>query len=535
MLTIYSLQESATTEIYDLEGGHSATWRWRKLPNGPLSAPIVGTSVNPQFLTAGDYSIIVSGPIFCKSETFLVKVIDPAPLSSSGLITSTTICPSTPTTFQFTNTVPNSELYWVVTGGSIIGNNAGNSIEVVFNYPTSEVYSLKIRRLVNNCFSPELIIPLTLPLIPDDIKGITTSTPPVLNTCGSTNQTYTMPFTGADSYTWRIDPPAVGSISSGNGSNSVTVLWNEFTTPTPATLFVDVKNCGITTTRSIVVTVGSPVITMTPITAPICSKNSHPFSIISTPALTSGTVVWDFGDGSAPGFGTNTAHTYSINDTSPTSYTVTATINNPNGCTSPLVVTQTVNVAIAPVALITPEGYRTECDFEDFSPSQLALTATVQSGFGTAIGLPKWYKNGVLLGVNSYTYTVTDFGSYQVEVTNGTCSSFSNEIVFEKNCSSSDQCIITPDPALTLVTTGECGNYTAVATYSGTPSINWKTNGKVTSDNYNATYSFKKAGYYNIGYSASYTVGSSICVVSKSNPITVPYVADIKYKIICPV
>lgn len=530
---VVCLQESGLSEIYELEGGHSATWKWRKLPSGSITT-VTGTSVNPQFTSAGEYSIVASGNIFCKTETYLVKVIDPAPLTASNLITSTVICPHTPMTFQFTNSVPNSELYYSVTGGTITGSSDDNSVDVVFDYPISGTYALKVRRMVGNCLSPELVIPLSLPVIPTTIKGVNASVPAIVQTCGSTTQTYTFPFIGADTYTWRIDPPNVGSLSSANGNNSVTVLWNEFSSPTNATLYVDVKNCGIVTTRQITVTVGSPVITMTPITGTICSQNNQAFSLISNPPLVSGNVVWDFGDGGV-GTGTTSSHKYNLNATSPTSYTVSATIYQPNGCITPLVVTQVVNVALAPVALVTPQEYKTKCTFAEFSLAEKQLTATLQSGYGSAIGNPKWYKDGVLIpGAILYTYTVTDFGAYKVEVTNGTCSSFSNEVIFEKSCGQGQDCVITPSPDLTLVTSGDCGTVNAVATYNGTPSISWSPSGKVTSNNTNATYSFKKAGYYNVGYTATYPVDNTLCVVNKSNPITVPYVADIKYKITCP-
>ena len=531
---VVCLQETGTSEIYDLQGAYSATWKWKKLPSGPTTT-IVGTFVNPQFSAAGEYSITASGSIFCKAETYLVKVVDPAPLTAGNLLTSTVICPQTPMTFQFTNTVPNSELYYSVTGGTITGSSSTNSVDVVFDYPITGAYSLKVKRLVGSCFSTELVIPLTLPVIPTTIKGATAGAPAVVQTCGSTMQTYTMPFAGADTYTWRIDPPAVGSLSSPNGTSSVNVLWNEYSTPTPATLYVDVKNCGITTTRFIVVNVGSPVITMTPITGTICSQNNQNFSIISTPPLTSGTVVWDFGDGGAGGTGISATHKYDLNNTSPTSYTVSATISNPNGCTTPLIVTQLVNVAIAPVALITPQGYRTACNFADFSYSEKQLTATIQSGYGASVGSPKWYKDGVLIsGATSNIYSVSDFGTYTVEVTNGTCSSFSNEIVFEKNCAEPVLCVINPDPALTLNVIGDCGSFTAAASYAGSPSIVWKNYGKVTSNATSASYSFEKAGYYSIGYNATYIVDGAQCVVSKSVPITVPYVANIKHNITCP-
>lgn len=531
--SVVCLQESGTTEVYDLEGGHTAKWKWRLLPNGPWSPEIEDTSVNPQFLTAGDYSITASGSIFCKTETFIVKVIDPAAINPAGLLTSTIICPSTPTTFEFTNSVPNSELYWSVTGGSIIGANSGNSIEVVFNYPTTQSYSLKIKRLVNGCFSPELVIPLTLPVIPNNIMGATALLAPVVETCGSTSQTYTMPFTGADSYTWRVDPASVGSISTANGTNTVTVLWNEYSAPTPATLYVDVNHCGIITPRSIGVIVGSPVITMTPITSPICSQNSHPFSIVSNPTLYSGDVVWDFGDGGS-GSGVTTQHTYDIDDTSPTSYTVTATINNPNGCTTPLVVTQVVNVLLAPVALITPSSYKSECEFSEFDYTEKILVATLQSGYGATTGI-QWYKDDVAIsGANSYSYFVLGFGTYHVKVTNGTCTSSSNKVVFEQNCSETEECIIVPDPNLALNISGDCGIFTADAYYTGSPTIIWSMNGKVSSTSSTASYAFDKAGYYNIGYQAVYNVGGFPCRVSKSTPITVPYVADLKYKVTCP-
>jgi hypothetical protein len=492
------------------------------------------SSISPVFPSTGNYSIAVTNNIFCNTETFLVQVVDPPMPALAGLITSTVICPKTPMTFTFNNAVANSTLHWSVTGGTISGTATGNTVEVIFDYPAAQGYALKISRELNGCRSAELVIPLSLPVIAEVIMGSSATVPPVINTCGSTSQTYTMPFVSADNYFWTITPANAGSLSTANGSNTVAVLWNQFVTPTDATLSVAIRNCGITTPKSINVTIGAPLIAITPIVGTICSQNNFPFSLTSTPPLTQGTVTWDFGDGTtATGMTGN--HTYDVTTTSATSYTVTATITNPNGCNATIITSQVVNVAIAPVASITPAATRVKCVLMDLTQNERTLVATLQSGYGGATIPPKWYRNNVLIpNATTYTYIVTNFGSYHVVVGNATCTSKSNEVKFLEDCTEPTLCTIVPSPNLTLTTAGSCGSYTAIASYTGSPTIIWSLAGLITSTNTSATYNFPVAGYYGIAYQAIYMVNGLPCRVSKSAPITVPYMADIKYKVNCP-
>lgn len=528
------LNSTGNPPTYTIFNNYTATWQWKKLPNGSNTTVPNVSSISPAFPSTGDYSISITNNIFCNTETFLVKVVDPPMPTLAGLTTSQVICPNTPMTFTFNNTVANSILHWSVVGGKITGSATGNSVEVIFDYPVPQGYAIKISRELNGCRSAELSIPLTLPVISQAIMGFNATAPPVINTCGSTSQTYTMPFSTADSYNWTITPSTVGSLSTANGSNTVTVLWNQFVTPTQATLSVAIRNCGIITTKSINVNVGAPVIAITPIVGAICSQNSFPFSLTSTPPLTQGTVTWDFGDGTtATGMTGN--HTYDVTTTSATSYTVTATIANPNGCNATIIASQVVNVAIAPVASITPAGTRVKCVLSDLPLNERTLVATLQSGYGGATIDPKWYRDNVLIpGANTYTYIVTDFGSYHVVVSNGTCTSKSNEVKFLEDCTQPTLCNIVPNPNLTLAVNGSCGSYNATASYTGSPAIIWSTDGIISSTNTSATYNFPVAGYYGITYQAIYMVNGLPCRANKGVAVTVPYIADIKYKVNCP-
>ncbi|MBC7694728.1 MAG: PKD domain-containing protein [Burkholderiales bacterium] len=78
-----------------------------------------------------------------------------------------------------------------------------------------------------------------------------------------------------------------------------------------------------------------------------CLNTVTNFTSSSTPTANIASHQWDFGDGTAQGFGTNTSHTYST----PGIKTITYTVTNSSGCTS--VLTKTVTIFPKPILNVT--------------------------------------------------------------------------------------------------------------------------------------------------------------------------------------
>ncbi|RWW96615.1 PKD domain-containing protein [Flavobacterium cerinum] len=516
---------------YTTASGLSGTWKVKKLPSGS-TVTTTGESVTPNFATAGNYSITLSGNNFCAEKVLQVGIKGneiPLIASFSG---NTVVCPASPTTFTFSNTVPNTIIGWEVDGGHIAGSTFGNTVSVTFDYPYAGTYKLRIWRQSTNepvCKSDSLTIPLNLISFPGGITGTNI-------TCASSYQTYSYVMADADSYSWTISPASSGSVQGSNTGSTATILWNEFATSQNVNVVLAIKKCNITEIKTFAVTIGSPQITINPIVGNICSGSSKTFSLSSSPALNNGTgsITWDFGDGITAS-GTTASHVFNVTDGSPSNFTVKLTVQNPNGCNSTIVKTVNVNVALAPSAKVTNPAGAIACNMSDVPESARKLSTSLTTGTWSTHTIV-WYKNNVIIpGENTPNYEVSalesGFGNYYAVVSNLTCALKTNVVVFEKKCSD-EQCTISPPANLTLNTIYNCGTVTATATYSGSPTITWGGD-PVSSSSTQATYKYPIAGNYSISYTATYIVNGQPCKAVKSANVLVPYIPDLKYNVIC--
>jgi PKD repeat protein len=149
---------------------------------------------------------------------------------------------------------------------------------------------------------------------------------------GASNYSFA-PSLGGVSYAWSLSP-AIGSIVS-TGTNSIAVTWNGVTTTTVANVELQVSSQCLSTTVSYPVSVHSlpnPIFTGP---SSICSGETAAF----TDNATSGTVFWNFGDGSVATV-RNPSHTFA----NPGSYTVTLTVTDLQNCTA----ITTANIVVHP-------------------------------------------------------------------------------------------------------------------------------------------------------------------------------------------
>ncbi|QEE48964.1 PKD domain-containing protein [Flavobacterium alkalisoli] len=513
-----------STETYQLSNGYSGSWTLTG-PDGTLTGS--GNTFTKTFTVAGNYILNVNGTTFCRSNqiSIVIRNKEQAPPAITG---PPTACPGIAETYSVTNSVPGTIITWQVTGGTINGSDTGNSINVTFAGPGP--YEVRARRENStdpNCPSDYVIKTVTAPVVNAPILGDNI-------VCGSSYATYQTNYTDGEFYSWSISPSNRGSVSTGNGTNQVEILWNQ-ESATGVVLKLVVTKCGIPHEEFFYVDIVQtpPASLVNPITS-ICADT--PFSLTMT-GVTTGTVTCDFGDGSIPYTSTNPLapilYSYDNITGGNTNYTVHITIQNPNGCPMPAEIFHTITVIPAPVASITPGGTYSVCPESAIDD---ILTVNIQGGFGSASSVI-WYHNGNVIasGVPSIDLgaLALGYGEYYAEVSNGYCTTVTNKVKYNGNCNVTP-CTITPEPTVTVFGTNNCGVISATASASGSPTgYQWFSQpaalsvSSVTSTS--AQFTFGESGTYRIYYRAIY--GS--CAVDKYYDVLVPYMPDLRYNITC--
>lgn len=180
--------------------------------NGTNSASIVWASSGTQIVTATP----VTPSLWCNATaTFIVTVVSvPPPVAIVG---PPTICVGGTYSYTVTPSGAGFTYFWSATGGTIVGSNTGSSVQVQW----SGAGTLSVQQVMTTppfCKSAPISIPVSVLSIAS-ITGPTTvcMDQPVSYSAGSPNPGIV--------YTWSISSSA-GSITAGQGTNSITVLWH---------------------------------------------------------------------------------------------------------------------------------------------------------------------------------------------------------------------------------------------------------------------------------------------------------------------
>jgi PKD repeat protein len=513
------------------QSGNPLSGDWTLEVPGGSSVTGTGSTFSNAFTTPGIYMLTADNPNYCPTSPLSIRVIDTP--AQPGFITGPTpICPGVPYIYTITNTVPGTQIGWSINPlqGSIQGSNYGNSVTVIFtgNGPytltawresLTAPYCASLRRTK----TIRRINP-TPQISPDNYPS---------EVCGSSTQTYTVDYTDGDTYNWTVNPATAGSVS-GNGDSSVDVTWNQ-PVGGPIYLKVEITRCGQIFSDTIQVNViASPTIAITSATPTICSGVQASFGI--TPLVTYSSIVWNYGDGISDSTG---HHIYSQVTTGST-YSVTVTINNPNGCLTPATASFTQTVIPAPAANITPANMVLICNLNDLIGYQ--LHCNIQSGLGSTANIKWYYDDGTGFievpgtGTGNVDIDTHDygFGDYYAIVTNtNNCTAMTNTVHIGRLCPQED--CAAPNFTINGSVTA-CGQITVNATLSAPPATwQWQHlgNSATTNTSTQVVFTVDTPGNYFVQYEAGYLVGGVMCIVKKKVEIIVPYIADIKYNVTC--
>ncbi len=514
---------------YTLSGSFYGSWKLRNQA-GTVVQTGSGHAFSPTFAASGTHMLSVTGG-FCTPDPLEIEVM-PLPPAVNQITGPDEVCAGIPYSFYTGNSIPGTTLNWSVVGGSFPGSATNVSGEkATITFAGAGPYQVKVWRQYQSnlgCQSATLVKTVTKKQINLNIDG-------EQNVCANTYQNYEATYLTGDLYEWSIIPETMGSVTGGDGSRQVTILWNDLATAATAQLQVKMRVCNTDFIETINVNVSPSASIALNGPASICRGHSATFTVPTS--LTSyGTVEWDFGDGTTTttsGVGAlSVNHTYQALSSSNLSFTVSVKVNDANGCNKPALAQHVISVKPSPVGFISPAGRRVQCAGTTFNET---ITASVPSGGATF----QWYKDGVLIsGATSASYTVVAAGDYYCKLTSAgnSCTSNTNTISFSyTSCSGGGGCTVTnaPDITLTPTVTG-CGEITVgLSNPNGGTNPRWDPS-PASSSGSNYVFNYPTSGNYFVTFTVDRPDGmGGTCEHSKTIQVTVPYIADLKYTVEC--
>lgn len=291
---------------------------------------------------------------------------------------------------------------WEITDGASVHTFRGQTIQYTFS--TTPPYQVKVVRadlLFDECQSPPVIIDLTTPEV-FTIAGTDEA-------CFNSIDTFSVPFVGGIDYTWSLIPPDAGEIRSLH-NNMAEVFWTA-----TGNVVLRVQACSQVVDKNILV----HELPLFNLSAPLQACPGEAISVTTDqPAYTHRWRTESNGLISAAASANLLPATYSVE------------VTDQNGCVNSKPFT--IASYPSPKVNLTSNANSFYCST---LPSGIEIV-TNTDGDGYQF---EWFKNNVSQGGGGPTYSVTEFGSYYVVVTNEYgCKTTSSVISIEDCCPPSD-------------------------------------------------------------------------------------------------
>ncbi len=280
------------TEAYSITPVTNATnYVWSVSAGGTISSGQGTPGINVNWTTPGGlYTVSVTASNDCGnvSNTLSINVQNPAPTSPTVINGDSVVCVGTKA-YNVTAVNFAATYTWAVSGGGTISSGQGTAA-VNINWTTPGTYTVSITAS-NNC-GTSATTTKTIQVVDAAPTGLGAITGTQVVCKGNHNYTVgTLP--NASNYNWTVGAP--GTITAGQGTNSITVNWQGTGT---FPISVTAQNvCGNSTTSTLSVTVSdttpTPPVSITGPTQP-CPGTST-YSIANNPQATGYT--WSVSNG----------------------------------------------------------------------------------------------------------------------------------------------------------------------------------------------------------------------------------------------
>lgn len=483
---------SNTTQTFNANPGTNVIWQVTK-DNAVIYTSATPSPTLPNFLfsTPGTYLITATKPGGCTGDPRIIRVVQTPPAPTGNIIGERRVCTGVPYTYSIATITPGTIPVWEVTNGTIQGSNSGQSVTVIFN-PGATSFAVSVR---NKSLDPVgcLSDPLTLLLKKINLTANIVAAAPGPY-CPSSSMVFKVDFNGVvpDQIEWSFASLNFGSVVSGQGTNQITVNFNEISSGVNSTnLRLKVIKCGVEYFFNYPVELYQlPVINFTNIQNICLGESGLSFSI-NQGGITSATdVVFTFSNGSTHPATFNASGNYIFpnqgyiqnNTGANITQTVTVTINGAHSCSYKPTASASFVVYPETVITITPAANVEICDPTNYTP--YTLYANMSTGI-TPSTVFEWRKNNVIVqtgSLNSFLIQGTNpYGTYFVRVkdANG-CWVRSQTINVTQECNDNTCGIPEPTINVTANWTG-CNTLSAQASYSVVPDqVQWLSNSVLT-------------------------------------------------------
>jgi hypothetical protein len=380
--------------------GNSGTIQWQSSPDNITWTNIPGATATP-YTTAA-----INSPIYYRAKVsnspcadvfsnVLHVTLNFIPLTPGNIYGSTMPCIGSTTTYSVATVGGATTYNWTAPLGSNIQTGTGTNIITVLIGASSGAISVSAGNTCGTSPTNSItIIPQSsAPAAPGAISGPTTIC------SGSTGNYSVAAVANTAYYKWAV--PAGASVSAGQGTNSISILWGS----TSGNVTVkDSSGCGISTAATLSVTVNPSVtpslaIALSSGSNPSCAGSSVTFS--ASPTNGGATPVYQW---KVNGSNVGTNSTTFTSTTLANGQVVSCALTSNASCASPATVssnsiTMTVNPMVTPsISTSITSGSNPMC-----AGSSITFSASPVNG-GTTPAY-QWQVNGTNAGTNSSSYT----------------------------------------------------------------------------------------------------------------------------------
>lgn len=504
-----------------VSNGGAANWTVTPATGLSPAPPYTNTpAVSPLMNTIGTYVFqatpVIAANYCTNSATFPIVVNDTPTIQP--IIGATSVCVGGTSVYSTTSNLSGGNFQWTVSaGGQIISTMGAYADSVVVLWNTPGPHTISVLQTVNGCSSSPQNLAINTVGPPQITSG-------PINACVDQTFTYTAAAgLPAGSYNWYIQPVNAGTIVSGQGTNTISVLWHGSTLSSTLIDTLYVQTCG--GLDSLVVTVGSPPAAGINTSGNLCTG-------ITLSSTISGVAYQWYLNGSLIPGATNSSYSTST----PGEYWLYV-YQVPGGCPSRatiLIPPQQKPYLVVPCGAGITDSIIGGTSIKFCSSAAISATFNVVTPGGSYSF--QWYQNTYSnpVGTNSPTYTATQMGTYFVVVTDlsGPCVDTLGIVQVDTICC---------DPTYTLTFNANgCDTIGFKASITPTPSpafpYAWCFGDGASASTLVDTvaHKYKYAGQYTACvYTRVISTGGDTCAVSGCRQVDVPLVADFDTVVTC--
>ncbi len=332
---------------------------------------------------------------FTQTNTNIIINALPTPTITGSL----NVCRNTTQNYSVVN-APNTTYIWTVTNGTISTGQNTNAISVIWNDLTATSGTVQIQQTntLTNCIGTSTanvtIVPIPAPTFTGNAS-----------VCIGSSQTYTATFTAGNTLNWAV---VGGTISSGQGTGTLVVLWGTNATPT---VTLTETNPLTTCNNSFVLPITinpnpTPVLTGA---ISVCANSTQNYSVVNN---VGSTYTWTITNGT-PATATGNSVSVVWGNTATGTIVVRETITATNCFID---VTQTITINALPTPTITGSLAVCENAVQNYSVPNLPNTTYLWAITGTGAVISSGQNTNAI----SVTWGSVGAGTVAITQTNTT-------------------------------------------------------------------------------------------------------------------